>query len=31
MRWITSKYPWKVPGISDDWMDEYLEKWELIR
>jgi hypothetical protein len=30
MRWITSKYPWKVPGISDDWMEEYLEKWETL-
>ena len=31
MRWMTSKYPWKVPGIPDNWIDEYLEKWELIR
>jgi hypothetical protein len=31
MRWVTSKYPWKVPGIADNWMEEYLEKWELLQ
>jgi len=30
MRWITSKYPWDVPGLKQDWMDEYLENWELL-
>jgi len=30
MRWITSKYPWEVPGLKQDWMDEYLENWELL-
>jgi hypothetical protein len=30
MRWITSKYPWDVPGVTEAWMDEYLENWERI-
>ena len=30
MRWITSKYPWDVSGLRQDWMDEYLENWELL-
>jgi hypothetical protein len=31
MRWITSKYPVAVPGLKVDWMDEYLEAWELLK
>ena len=31
MRWITSKYPVAVPGLKVDWMDEYLEGWELLK
>ena len=31
MRWITSKYPAAVPGLKVDWMDEYLEAWELLK
>ena len=30
MRWITSKYPWDVPGLKTNWMDNYLEAWELL-
>ena len=30
MRWMTSEYSWKVPGVESGWMDEYLEKWELL-
>ncbi len=30
MRWITSEYPWDVPGLKQDWMDEYLENWEVL-
>ena len=30
MRWVTSEYPWEVPGVTVSWMDEYLEKWELL-
>ena len=31
MRWITSEYPWDVPGVTVSWMDEYLENWELVK
>ena len=31
MRWITSEYPWDVPGVTVSWMDKYLEKWELLK
>ncbi len=28
MRWITSSYPFVVPGFKDGWMEKYLENWE---
>ena len=28
--WYCSKYPWRVSGVPDDSMDEYLEKWKLL-
>ena len=31
MRWITSEYPFDVPGFKDGWMDKYLENWKLIK
>ena len=30
MRWMSSDYSWKVPGVEPGWMDEYLENWELL-
>ena len=31
MRWITSTYTVKTPGVETGWMDEYLENWELLK
>lgn len=30
MRWITTDYPFPVPGFKDGWMDKYLENWEQL-
>ncbi len=30
MRWITSNYPWEVPGVGETWMEEFLENWEQL-
>ena len=30
MRWITSEYPFAVPGFKDGWMDKYLENWSQL-
>lgn len=30
MRWVTSKYPWDVPGFKGNWMEEFLENWEIL-
>lgn len=30
MRWITSVYPFPVPGFKDGWMDKYLENWSQL-
>lgn len=30
MRWITSEYPYEVPGFKNGWMDKYLEYWSQL-
>jgi hypothetical protein len=30
MRWITSEYPYEVPGFKNGWMDKYLENWSQL-
>ncbi len=30
MRWITSSYPFVVPGFKDGWMEKYLENWQQL-
>jgi hypothetical protein len=30
MRWISTSYPFDVPGIKDGWMEKYLENWDLL-
>ena len=30
MRWITSEYPFDVPGFKRGWMDKYLENWSQL-
>ncbi len=30
MRWITSEYPFAVPGFRNGWMEKYLENWEQL-
>ena len=30
MRWISTDYPFEVPGIKNGWMDKYLENWDSL-
>lgn len=30
MRWITTEYPFPVPGFKDGWMNKYLENWSQL-
>jgi hypothetical protein len=30
MRWITSEYPFLVPGFNNGWMNKYLENWSQL-
>lgn len=30
MRWITSEYPFEVPGFKSGWMEKYLENWAQL-
>ena len=30
MRWITSEYPFLVPGFTNGWMNKYLENWSQL-
>ena len=30
MRWITSEYPFTVPGFKNGWMEKYLENWAQL-
>lgn len=30
MRRILPRYPFRVPGVKDGWLDEYREKWDLL-
>ena len=30
MRWITSDYPYEVPGFKSGWMEKYKENWSQL-